>query len=115
MPGCSWCYASTVLVPSRLRPPVGSIASPGGRSWRLRPVTIEELFDALSAVPGARRTPVSNGNGIVASVVLQRIEIAHAATGDDVALRRSWRSRSRGGALPLLLLGPTAPEEGSVV
>jgi len=76
-------------------------------------VNAQELVDALSGIAGARRVPVQ-ANGIEASTLVNGIEIAKAVSPEDRDLRRAWRTRARGGPVPLLLLADDPDVSGSL-
>ena len=81
-------------------------------------LTVGGLIEALASVAGVRKVPTAPP--LVAAVLLAQIEIAGVDNRDEAAMRRAWRQRQGGGALPLLLmaddgrgcvvaLGPTDP------
>src|SRR4051794_40318684 len=104
-------------------PPDHGLASPRDWRWRLSPLNAAELFEALTALPGAKSVR-ANGKVVAASTVIGGVEVAHATVIDERALRRAWRDRTKGGPVPLLLvvddpdrdgglraLGPLGPED----
>ena len=67
-----------------------------GHLWGLEPVNAQEVVDALAGIPRSRQVPVQ-ANGIDSSTLVNGIEIAKAASGDDRELRRAWKGRTQGG------------------
>lgn len=76
------------------------------------PMTTEELMATVSAFPGVRRLPAEAP--LFAAVMIAGIEVAATRSGEDRALRRSWRERRGVGATPLLLLADEAGRPASV-
>ena len=72
----------------------------------------DQLFQALAALPGARSVATSNGLG--ESRLVGGVEVAHAPEIEDGPLRKAWKSRTKGGPVPLLLLGDDPDAEGSL-
>src|SRR5690349_2927558 len=86
---------------------------PSGRgAVRIRVVNAAEVVAALEAVPGVRRAPAKAP--LSAAVLVGGVEVAAIPTTDERALRRAWRERHGGGALPLLLVGDEPSRAGSV-
>ncbi|MEJ7798734.1 MAG: hypothetical protein WKF42_09565 [Solirubrobacteraceae bacterium] len=70
-----------------------------------------ELLDGLGALPGARDAG-ADGNGIVASRLLNGVEYAHASALEESRLRSAWRQRQGGAATPLVLLADDPEQPG---
>ena len=72
-----------------------------------------EILDGLAALPGARDSG-ADGNGIIASRLLNGIEYARASAVEETKLRSSWKRRQGGGATPLVLLADDPEQPGYV-
>ena len=72
-----------------------------------------EVLDGLAALPGARESG-ADGNGIVASRLLNGIEYARASAVEEPKLRSSWKRRQGGGATPLVLVADDPEQQGFV-
>lgn len=72
-----------------------------------------ELFDGIAALAGSRDAG-SDGNGIVASRLVNGVEYARAQAIEERKLRAAWKRRRGGGAVPLVLVGDD-PEAGGRV
>lgn len=92
--------------------PSHRLASPRASRWTLRPLNADQLFDALAALPGTRSVAASNGLG--QSRLVGGVEVAHAPDVDDTPLRKAWKSRTKGGPVPLLLVGDDPHEDGAL-
>ncbi len=66
---------------------------------------------SLASLPGALDSG-ANGNGIVASCLLNGIEYATALAVDEPKLRASWKRRQGGGATPLVLVADDPEQQG---
>lgn len=78
----------------------------------VRVVNAEELLAVLAAVPGARRSPAKAP--LSAAVLVAGIEVAAVSVNDERALRRAWRERHGGGAVPLLVVADEPGRPGSL-
>ena len=76
-------------------------------------VNASEVLDGLAALPGARDSG-ADGNGIIASSLLNGIEYARAAAVEEPKLRSSWKRRQGGGATPLVLVADDPEQPGYV-
>jgi hypothetical protein len=74
-------------------------------------VNASEVIDGLAALPGARDSG-ADGNGIIASRLLNGIEYARAAAVEEPRLRSSWKRRQGGGATPLVLVVDDPEQSG---
>jgi hypothetical protein len=72
-----------------------------------------EVLDGLAALPGARDSG-ADGNGIIASRLLNGIEYARASAVEEPKLRSSWKRRQGGGATPLVLVADDPEQPGYV-
>lgn len=72
-----------------------------------------EILDGLAALPGARDSG-ADGNGIIASRLLNGIEYARASAVEETKLRSSWKRRQGGGATPLVLVADDPEQPGYV-
>ncbi len=97
---------------SLLRPPP-RIPSPRGSRPPLRLVNAAELFAGIAAIAGSRDAG-SNGDGIVASRLVNGIEYACTTTLEERRLRAAWKRRKGGGAAPLVLVADDPDGEGRV-
>jgi hypothetical protein len=76
-------------------------------------VNASEVLDGLTALPGARDSG-ADGNGIIASRLLNGIEYARAPAIEETKLRSSWKRRQGGGATPLVLMADDPEQQGYV-
>jgi hypothetical protein len=76
-------------------------------------VNASEILDGLAALPGARDSG-ADGNGIIASRLLNGIEYARASAVEETKLRSSWKRRQGGGATPLVLVADDPEQPGYV-
>jgi hypothetical protein len=67
----------------------------------------------LAALPGARDSG-ADGNGIIASRLLNGIEYARASAVEEPRLRSSWKRRQGGGATPLVVVADDPEQPGYV-
>jgi hypothetical protein len=67
----------------------------------------------VSAFPGAQAAG-TDSNGILAGQLLNGIEYAGTAVGNEPKLRSVWRQRQGGGATPLVLLSDDPEQDGFV-
>ncbi len=72
-----------------------------------------EVLDSVAALPGARESGVE-GNGIIASRLLNGIEYSRATAVEESKLRGSWKRRQGGGATPLVLMADDPEQSGFV-
>jgi hypothetical protein len=98
-------------MPSQSTQPRRPLASRHGARPLLRLVNSEELFAGLKALSGSQDAG-SDGNGIIASRLVNGVEYAHASAIDERKLRSAWRRRQGGGATPLVAIAsdPEVPE-----
>ncbi len=87
------------------------VASGRGRV-RARIVNAGELLAALAGIPGARRAPAKAP--FTAAAVVAGIEVAAVSVDEERALRRAWRERHGGGAVPLLVVADEPARRGSL-
>jgi len=76
-------------------------------------VNASEVLDGLAALPGARDSG-ADGDGIIASRLLNGIEYARASAVEEPKLRSSWKRRQRGGATPLVVVADDPEQPGYV-
>jgi hypothetical protein len=76
-------------------------------------VNASEVLDGLAALPGARDSG-ADGNGIIASRLINGIEYARASALEEPKLRSSWKRRQGGGATPLVLVADDPEQRGYV-
>ena len=72
-----------------------------------------EVLDGLAALPGARDSG-GDGDGIIASRLLNGIEYARVSAVEEPKLRSSWKRRQGGGATPLVLVADDPEQQGFV-
>ena len=91
----------------------GSISLSGCRAFLPRVVNASDVLDGLAALPGARDSG-GDGNGMLASRLLNGIEYARASAVEEPKLRSSWKRRQGGGATPLVLVADEPEQPGYV-
>ncbi|MGI8622292.1 MAG: Eco57I restriction-modification methylase domain-containing protein [Solirubrobacteraceae bacterium] len=72
-----------------------------------------ELLDGLAAFPNTQDAG-ADGNGILASRLVNGVEYARAEAVDEARLRSSYKTRHGGGATPLVLLADDPVQSGYV-
>ena len=72
-----------------------------------------EFFVALAAIAGSREAG-ARGDGVAESRLVNGVEYARVAASDDTELRRAWKGRWGGGAIPLVLVADD-PDEGGML
>lgn len=88
--------------------PTRWLASRCGLEVRMRPMDVVELFGGFEAIPGTNEA--GSGRDVPQSLLINGIEFARSAEGEERKLRAAWKRRQGGGAAPLLLV---ADEPGS--
>lgn len=96
-----------------MHPLVGALASRRVLRLRFGIMNASEVLDGLAALRGARDSG-ADGNGIMASRLLNGIEYARAAAVEEAKLRSSWKRRQGGGATPLVLVADDPEQPGYV-
>jgi hypothetical protein len=79
---------------------------------RLGELTAQGLVEALAGIAAVRVVPAAKP--LITAVLVAQVEVASINTTDEAALRRAWRQRQGGGALPLLLIADDR-QQGCVV
>lgn len=92
--------------------PTRRLASRCGHRVRFRLVNATELFEGIEAIPGSR--DAGSADGVPQSRLVNDIEFARAASGDERRIRASWKRRKGGGPTPLLLIADDPDDEGRV-
>ncbi len=72
-----------------------------------------ELLDGLAAFPNTQDAG-ADGNGILASRLVNGVEYARSVAVDEARLRSSYKTRHGGGATPLVLLADDPAQSGYV-
>ena len=79
----------------------------------LRAVNAAELLDGLAALPGSQDAG-GDGNGIIASRLVNGVEYARSSAVDESRLRGAFKRRQGGGATPLVVVADDPEQEGFV-
>lgn len=94
-----------------VRPPIRPLASRRDLLPALRAVNAAELLDGLAALPGTQDAG-GDGNGIVASRLVNGVEYARSSAVDEPRLRGAFKRRQGGGATPLVVVSDDPEQDG---
>lgn len=92
-------------------PPTLPLASRRDLLPTLRAVNAAELLDGLAALPGSQDAG-ADGNGIVASRLVNGVEYARSTAVDEPRLRGAFKRRQGGGATPLVVVSDDPEQDG---